>query len=610
MRSCVESLINCPLTIQIIVVDNASTDGSLSYLVDYPHVRVIKNERNLGFAAACNVGLSVATAEHILFLNPDCSFKPGALRDLLSALRSDEYIGMVGPLLVNPDGSEQAGGRRAVPTPWRSFVRAVGLSRFADRWPSLFFDFHLHNQPLPAEPTEVEAISGACMLVKREVVNKVGTWDESYFLHCEDLDWCMRFRQEGWKIMFVPSVRITHELGVCSRNRRFFVEWHKHKGMIRFYQKFFQHQYPWGLMLIVALGVWGRFVFVSLYLTVMRLGLIPNDGRMGDLESLGSGDQFPNAKDNQVKQASPAFMPEVKGNESHLISQNLMPVGVLGASSLVGAFMLPLLTAAGYRINAYSRGDSHETIQGVTWRKILATESESCLPREQPIPLWICLAPIWTLPNYFDALLQAGVTRIVVLSSTSRFAKIHSSSETEQRLVHQLEEGEAQLRSWAEQHGVEWVLIRPTLIYGRNLDKNITEIARFIKRFGFFPLFGKANGKRQPIHAEDVALSCSAALISAQAKNQAYNISGGEVLSYREMVGRIFMAQGKTPRFLPIPLWMFRVAVGIARILPRYRRWSSAMVERMNQDMAFEHAEAVRDLGIQPRDFHPTREDV
>ena len=162
----------------------------------------------------------------------------------MRVLKSDDTAGMVGGLLINADGSEQGGGRRAVPTPWRSFVRAFGLSHFANRWPKLFLIFICTNNPLPVEPIEVEAISGACMLVKREAVEDVGALDEEYFLHCEDLDWYMRFRQKDWKILFVPSARISHIQGVCSRNRPIFVEWYKHKGMVRFYGKFLSINIP------------------------------------------------------------------------------------------------------------------------------------------------------------------------------------------------------------------------------------------------------------------------------------------------------------------------------------------------------------------------------
>ena len=271
LRKCVDSLLACPLDIEIIVVDNASSDASLDGLQDLSQVCVIRNPANVGFAAACNIGVQASSAPFLLFLNPDCFFQPDAIAPLLAGLQSGDRVGMVGGLLVNEDGTEQGGGRRAVPTPWRSFVRAFGLHRFQDRWPKLFYDFYLHKQPLPNGPIEVEAISGACTLVKRAAVEEVGLWDEGYFLHCEDLDWCMRFRLKGWKILFVPDARISHALGACSQSRRVFVEWHKHKGMIRFYRKFFRRQYPGVLMGLVALGVWLRFGLVAGYYTVKRM---------------------------------------------------------------------------------------------------------------------------------------------------------------------------------------------------------------------------------------------------------------------------------------------------------------------------------------------------
>jgi len=272
LRDCIDSLLACSLDVEVVVVDNASSDASLDGLQDLSQIRIIRNPINVGFAAACNIGVQSALAPFLLFLNPDCSLKSGSLEELLDAMRDDDLVGMAGGLLINSDGTEQAGGRRAIPTPWRSFVRAFGLSRFASRWPKLFFDFHLHKQPLPEYPVEVEAVSGACMLIKREAMDDVGLWDEGYFLHCEDLDLCMRFRQKGWEIIFVPDAPVIHHLGVCSRSRPLFVEWHKHKGMVRFYHKFFRHQYPGVLMWLVNIGVWFRFVLVSAFYTTKHIG--------------------------------------------------------------------------------------------------------------------------------------------------------------------------------------------------------------------------------------------------------------------------------------------------------------------------------------------------
>jgi len=267
---------------EVIVIDNASSDGSLEFLEstfgNNAKLRIIRGLINEGFAKACNRGVTLSTGEFIFFLNPDCEFEMGAMSTLLEAIQTYADAGMVGGLLLNPDGSEQVGCRRAVPTPWRSFVRAFGLAQFRNRWPKLFFDFYLHKEPLPKLPIEVEAISGACMLVRRIAIEKVGLLDEAYFMHCEDLDWCMRFRLCDWKIFFVPGARMLHHKGVCSRSRPIFVEWHKHTGMVRFYWKFFHHQYPGVLMWLVFFGVWLHFLlFVSHHASRcigLKLGLI------------------------------------------------------------------------------------------------------------------------------------------------------------------------------------------------------------------------------------------------------------------------------------------------------------------------------------------------
>ena len=260
---------------EVVLVDNASSDESvencLREFATDPCLKIIRNESNLGFATACNQGFAQSQSEFVLFLNPDSYLDEGALSKLLTPFQKNLEVGMVGGFLVDPDGSEQAGGRRSVPTPWRSFVRIAGLHRFTQRWPLLFSDFALHKQPLPDHPIEVEAISGACTLVKREAVEDVGLWDEGYFLHCEDLDWCMRFRQKNWKILFVPDALVIHHKGGCSHDRPIFVEWHKHKGMIRFYRKFFRYQYPGVLMWLVMAGVWLRFVLVAGFYSLKRI---------------------------------------------------------------------------------------------------------------------------------------------------------------------------------------------------------------------------------------------------------------------------------------------------------------------------------------------------
>ena len=282
-------------------------------------------------------------------------------------------------------------------------------------------------------------------------------------------------------------------------------------------------------------------------------------------------------------------------------------VGLLGATSLVGSCLQLLLTRTGWLVDAFSRRNSSTCHMGVTWNDL----TPSFLPQgNDKIQNWVCAAPIWVLPQYFGLLEAYGAKRVVAISSTSRFVKGNSSDSGEREIAEGLVTGEEALRAWGERTGVEWVILRPTLIYGKGRDRTIAEMARFMIRFGFFPLLGQASGLRQPVHAEDVASACLASLISPRSYNRAYNISGGETLSYREMANRIFTALGRRPRLVTVPLRMFRLALAFLRILPRYRHWSAAMAERMNRDLVFDHAEAKLDLGYAPRSFHPMGEDL
>jgi hypothetical protein len=201
-----------------------------------------------------------------------------AINRLVMVLRTIDRVGMVGPYLINPDGSEQAGGRRRLPTPSLVLARAAAGAGFGRLVPSELPDFLLHQDPIPAGPVEVEAISGACMMVRREMIADIGPLDEEYFLHAEDLDWCMRARRGGWKILFVPDAKVVHHKGVSSRGQPLRVEYYKHKGMMRFYSKLIGDAYPRWLMALVTAGVWARFGGTAALHFLSRVGK-----RLGDV---------------------------------------------------------------------------------------------------------------------------------------------------------------------------------------------------------------------------------------------------------------------------------------------------------------------------------------
>jgi GT2 family glycosyltransferase len=261
LTAAVESVLRSRSVAHIYIVDNASTDGSLDFL---PHghddrLTIINNTANLGFAAACNLGLMRTASENVLLLNPDCRVMEGAIDRLITALRSANHVGIVGPLLLNPDLSEQAGGRRMLPTPSLVLARFFGAARLHRLLPFRPPDFLLHKDPLPEGPVEVEAISGACMMVREEMITDIGPLDDGYFLHGEDLDWCIRAWRRGWKVLFVPGAQVVHHKGVSSQTRPLTVEYYKHVGMVRFYRKLLGQARPRWFLALLAAGVWTRF---------------------------------------------------------------------------------------------------------------------------------------------------------------------------------------------------------------------------------------------------------------------------------------------------------------------------------------------------------------
>ncbi|HEY9080931.1 NAD-dependent epimerase/dehydratase family protein [Magnetovibrio sp.] len=285
-------------------------------------------------------------------------------------------------------------------------------------------------------------------------------------------------------------------------------------------------------------------------------------------------------------------------------------VGVLGATSLVGRHVSSRLVQMGYNVSAFSRQADVPSTDGVEWVRLDApgeelrtTTSGSDSHRSQTIELWICVMSLWLLPEHLPLLEARGARRIVALSSTSRFTKTDSADHEERETASRLADMEALVADWARARDVEWIVLRPTLIYGLEEDKNIAVMTRFIRRFGFFPVLGEARGLRQPIHADDVAAACVSALSTTAIKDRAYNLSGGETLTYREMVARLFTSMGKPARIISVPLWAFRLGVMLAHLIPRYRHWSPAMATRMNSDLVFDHAEARDDFGFAPRPF-------
>ena len=234
---------------KVIVVDNASTDQSVSALPIHARVLLLRNDVNLGFAVAANRGCNVATAANLLILNPDCVLGQYAVRALLSARAEQSAVGIMSVQLLNTDGSLQRQSLRRDPTPKRAIAESFG-------WQAA--GIHI---PAPAIPgiVEVEACSGAFMLLEKSVFTAVGGFDEGYFLHCEDLDLCRRIRQLKLRVLVDTRVQVVHDKGTSSSAVPRLVAAAKYRGMLRYFEKFDAAQTPMLLRIMVYFGAWLRY---------------------------------------------------------------------------------------------------------------------------------------------------------------------------------------------------------------------------------------------------------------------------------------------------------------------------------------------------------------
>lgn len=247
----------------ITVVDNASQDDSVlaaQKRFSDPRLQWQLNACNVGFAAANNQVLRSLDCEFAVLMNPDCELAPDTLPILLSAFAERPKMGLASGLILNEDASVQLSCRRRFPTPWSALVRMLYLHRIFSR--SKHFANFDYGEELTSRSSfdYVEAISGAFMMVRTTAMREVGLLDEGYFMHCEDLDWCKRFELAEWKIGSEPKAIVTHAKGVSSKSRPIGVLWTLHRGMLRFFNKFYRQQYPMPVRWLVSLGVYLSFV--------------------------------------------------------------------------------------------------------------------------------------------------------------------------------------------------------------------------------------------------------------------------------------------------------------------------------------------------------------
>ena len=226
LNSVYDSIRDIP--VRAFVQDNDSRNGVDRVSIAFPKVNLTKNIFNMGFSKAVNSAIKQGTAPYVLILNPDTIIKDGFFESILQYIENNSDLGIVGPKILNIDGSLQ-GSARAFPTPWMAFF---GRNSLLTKW---FPNNRISRKSILSTgsdgvtPMFADWVSGACMLIKRKAINDVGLFDEQFFMYWEDVDLCKRMWENGWKVAYFPKASIVHHVGGSSKNRplRSIIEFHK-----------------------------------------------------------------------------------------------------------------------------------------------------------------------------------------------------------------------------------------------------------------------------------------------------------------------------------------------------------------------------------------------
>lgn len=261
LNNCLTSLekVRGEISFDVWIVDNASKDDSLETAEkNFPNVKYIKNDDNLGFGKANNIALRQIKTEYILLLNPDSEVLPGTLKYMVKYMDENPKVSVATCRVEKEDGSLDWASHRGFPTPWASFLYYFLKDDTL---------YHLTNRDFKNDH-EVDAVAGAFFITRKDVLEKVGLFDEDYFLYAEDLDLCYRIKQLGYKVMYVPEVKIIHHKGISSglkkhsqeistaslqSRKRAFNSFYE--TMIIFYKKHLAKKYPFLINWLVYLGI-------------------------------------------------------------------------------------------------------------------------------------------------------------------------------------------------------------------------------------------------------------------------------------------------------------------------------------------------------------------
>lgn len=560
---------------ELLVVDQGHAPHTLSRLqqmaLTEPRLRILPGKRGEGIAGACNRAALGASGDYLLFLHPDCLIPPQAITDSMAALEADPEAMVAGAWLLNADGSEQITAQARWVQP-RTALRH--MLRFGRGYPPARF--------VPGSAFAVAAVPGAYLCIRRADFAALGGFDGDFSFCCEDVELCRRVQNAGKKILLLPQVPVVRVMHSRREALAPAALWQHCAGLMRYYRK---HERS-------TLFPGARAGLNALLLLHHALRCVMDRWAARRTERDGQ-------RSLRARLTEYLAMGEVDLTTGAALQGR--QVLVTGASGQIGVCVLRRLVASGASVVALTRQAPLPFSHARVWWVQGDLADVPCALPDIRLDAVVHCAPLWHLPPHLARLAGMGVTRVVAFGSTSLFSKASSRHWHEKELVDALRAAEQAVAHLSAQALMRWTILRPTLVYGMGMDRGIARITRFIRRFGFFPVYPPALGKRHPVHAEDLAEAALLALDHPASYDRAYNLSGADIMTFRGMLERIFKSLGRRPRVVETTFLPFGLDAA-GRVLHK-KEINAEIAYRMNDDLIFFHDSAAQDFGFSPRGF-------
>ncbi len=576
----IETVLQQKKLAELIIADSGNTPDVVSRLqqisLSDPRLKVVSAKGESNFVSACNLASRQAVAEYLVLLKQDYLLPPNAISELVSVLNIEKHAMLSSGIVQEYDGRIQPLCRNQIVTPKSVFL---DIFKFKSASKNNIINYGMAGN----KAFEVATVASACICIRSADYKKLGGLDAEFYPQNEEIDLSLRVQQVGGRVLCVPSVKITH-LPVASRKRISITrQCNEAKNTIRYLNKFFSGR-----------QIFGTLLFLNILITINLAFKITGSGLWGLMQNPRRVHNDVRAKRLMILALGAVDIPKSKQMAKKIVL-------VTGATSQIGLCTISRLIAAGAAVLALSRDDGipyyHANLR---WIKGDLDDPSFHLDG-YCVDIVVHCAALWHLPPVMQLLKNSEAKRVIAFSSTTVFSNLMTANAFEKDLVSKLQNAENILSEKCREFGISYTILRPTEIYGSGLDSGITTLAKIIRRFGCMLVYPPAIGRRQPVHVDDLAVAVLLALDNEITYNKAYNLSGGDVLTFREMLEMLFALYKKKAKIISSTALPF--FLDIAGKVSGQKSINGEIARRMNDDMVFFHDDAKNDFAFRARKF-------